>query len=248
MKVRLPCFFLCERGDRNAEALAWNTTVWGVFTQSRGREYIKRSDCADKNLRENRSSPSRSRPVPVNVPVSRPLSSLVTARVTSVSVSRPPRKSLPPSALPSSLPSSAFYPSVVVTGVPTLVNLTLSPPRRAASVVPSLSEYVSPILYYHNMRIDHYPSLSPLPVVPVSLPRPPSSVSSSLLVSRMPTPPPPVRPRPSRTLSRPLSLLSATLTDSSPPTCGRRLSSSAARWRSLVTFCVRASDTRRLGF
>ena len=55
----------------------------------------------DENA-QNRSSPSRSRPVPVSVPASRLSSSLVTPTATSVSVSRPPRKSLPPSAPPSS--------------------------------------------------------------------------------------------------------------------------------------------------
>jgi hypothetical protein len=125
----------------------------------------------------------------------------------------------------SSLPSSAFCPSGEVTGVPTSVSLTLCPSSRAPSVVPSPSD------------------LSPLPVVPVSLPPPLSSVSSSLPVSRTPTPRPPVPPRPSRTPSRLPSLPSSTPTASSPPTCGRRLSSSGALWRSSVMFCARARST-----
>lgn len=89
-----------------------------------------------------RSSPSRSRPVPVSVPVSRPSSSSVTPRVTLVSVSRPPRKSPLPSVPPSPSPSWLSSPSVAVTGVPTSVSLTLCPSSRAASVVPSPSVYV----------------------------------------------------------------------------------------------------------
>ena len=92
----------------------------------------------DENA-QNRSSPSRSRPVPVSVPASRLSSSLVTPTATSVSVSRPPRKSLPPSAPPSSLPSSTSSPSVADTGAPTLVSLTPFPSRSLASAVPSPS-------------------------------------------------------------------------------------------------------------
>ena len=90
-------------------------------------------------LPPNRSSPSRSRPVPVSAPVSRPSSSLATPRATSVSASRPLRRSRPPSAPPSSSPSSASSLCAAVTGAPTSVSLTLCPPRRAASAVPSPS-------------------------------------------------------------------------------------------------------------
>lgn len=87
-------------------------------------------------------------------------------------------------------------------------------------------------------------SLSQLPAVPDLSPPQPSSVSSNSPVSTTSTPPPPDRPRPSRTHSRPPSSLSATHTDTSPLICGRRRSSSAVLWRSLVMCCVRASDTR----
>jgi len=170
--------------------------------------------------------PVQNRPAPVSVLVSRPLSSLVTVKAMLVLESRPPRKSLLLFVPPLSSPSSVFFPSVVVIGVPTLVSLTLCLQRRAASVVQSLSD------------------LSPLPVVPVLLPPPLLSVSSNLLVSRMPTHPPPVRPRPSKTHLRLLSLPSETPTVSLLPTCGRRLSSFAARWRSLVMSSARASATR----
>lgn len=87
-------------------------------------------------------------------------------------------------------------------------------------------------------------SLSPLPVVPVSLRRPASSVCSNLPVSRTPTPSPPVRPRPSRTPSRLSSWLSSMLTDSLPPTCGRRPSSPGALWTSSRMFCASLRSTR----
>jgi hypothetical protein len=90
-------------------------------------------------IAQNRSSPSRSRPVPVSVPASRLSSSSVTPTATSASVSRPPRKSLPPSAPPSSSPSSTSSPSVADTGAPTLVSLTPFPSRSLASAVPSPS-------------------------------------------------------------------------------------------------------------
>ena len=85
----------------------------------------------------NRSSPSRSRPVPVSVPASKPLWLLATARDTSVLALRPPRKSPPPSVPPSSLPSSPLCPFAVVTGVPTSVSRTPFPSRNPASVAPS---------------------------------------------------------------------------------------------------------------
>lgn len=170
-----------------------------------------------------RSSPSRSRPVPVSVPASRPLSSLVTPRATSVSVSRPPRRLPPPSAPLSSLPSSLSSPSVVATGATTLVSLTPCPARSPASAVPS-------------------PSASfPLPAVPASLPLPLSSASSSSLVLRMLTLPLPVPPRPLRTPSRPPSSPSPTPTASLAPTCGRRPSSSSPLLRSSLTLSAMVS-------
>lgn len=87
-----------------------------------------------------RSSPSRNKPVPVNVPDSRPSLSSVTLRDTSVSVSRPPRKSQLPSVLLLSSPSCPLSQLEEVTGVPTWVLLTLSQPRRVESVDPSLLE------------------------------------------------------------------------------------------------------------
>jgi hypothetical protein len=158
---------------------------------------------------------------------SRPSSSSVTPRDTSVLVSRPPRKSQPPSAPPSSLPSSALSLSEEVTGAPTSESLTLCPPRRAASAVPSLS--VS----------------SPRPAVPAWSHRPLSSVSCSLVVSRTSTLPRLVPPRPSRTPSRPPSLPSPTHTLSSHPTYGRRPSLLNHRLRHSQTSCVRVRSTRR---
>merc|ERR1712225_212600 len=110
--------------------------------------------------------------------------------------------------------------------VPTLVFLTLCQPRRVESVVPFPSD------------------LSQLPVVPVLSHPQPSSVFSNLPVSTTSTLPPPDPPRPSRTPSRPPSSLSETHTDTSHPTCGRRRSSSAVLWRSLVMFCALERDTR----
>ncbi|UZP34056.1 hypothetical protein NXS19_001872 [Fusarium pseudograminearum] len=86
--------------------------------------------------------------------------------------------------------------------------------------------------------------LIPAPVVLASLPPPLSSDSSSSPVSRTPTHPLPVPPRPSRTPSRLLSLPSPTPTVSSPPTSGRRPSSSEVPWTSSPILCARASDTR----
>jgi len=88
-----------------------------------------------------------------------------------------------------------------------------------------------------------FSSSSLLHVVPVSLPRQLSSVFSSSLVYRMPTPPPLDPPKPSRTHSKPLSRLSPTHTASSHPTCGKRPSSSGAHWKSMAMCCVRASVT-----
>ncbi len=90
-------------------------------------------------------------------------------------------------------------------------------------------------------------SLSPLPVVPVSLPLPLSSVSFSSLVSTTPTLPLPAPPRPSRTPSRLPSLPSSTPTDSSLPTCGPRPSSPGALWRNSAMFCARARSTKKCG-
>lgn len=101
-------------------------------------------------------------------------------------------------------------------------------------------------IYQRNQLANMYHSLSPLPVVLVSLPPPPSSVSSSSPVSKTPTPLPLVPPRLSRTPSRLPSLPSPTPTDSLPPTCGRRLSSSAVRWRSSLTLFARASASKLL--
>lgn len=84
----------------------------------------------------------------------------------------------------------------------------------------------------------------PPPAVPaLSLPLL-SSVCSSSPVSRTLTPPLPAPPRPSRTPSRPPSSLSSTPTVSLPPTCGPRISSSAALWRSSVMSSARARSTR----
>ena len=93
-------------------------------------------------------------------------------------------------------------------------------------------------------KTDNIYSSSPLPVVLASLPLPLSSDSSSLLVSRMLTPLPPVPPRPSRTPSRLPSLPSPTPTVSSPPTSGRRPSSSEVPWTSSPILSARVSDTR----
>lgn len=221
-------------------------TPWMRFRWTIGKLQVAAAD-ASFFFSLYRSSPSRSRPVPVSVPVSRPSSSSVTLRATSVSVSRPPRKSLPPSVPLSPLPSSPFSPSVVVTGAATLVSLTLCPLSRAPSVVPSPSEYVMKCaISGSESSMLTWNSLSPLPVVPALLPPPPLSVCSSLPVSRMPTPPLPAPPRPSRTPSRPPSLLSSTPTASLLLTSGRRLSSSAALLRSSVTSCARARSTRLL--
>lgn len=95
-----------------------------------------------------------------------------------------------------------------------------------------------------DKRTDLFDSSSPLPVVLASLPLPPSSDSSSSLVSRTPTPLPPAPPRPSRTPSRPPSSPSPTPTASSPPNSGRRPSSSAALSTSSPTASVRVSDTK----
>lgn len=93
-------------------------------------------------------------------------------------------------------------------------------------------------------KTDNIYSSSPPPVVLASLPPPLSSDSSSSPVSRTPTHPLPVPPRPSRTPSRLLSLPSPTPTVSSPPTSGRRPSSSEVPWTSSPILCARASDTR----
>lgn len=135
-------FFLPKLKDEVMKVRSIRRYSWIFFSIVSGRAPEK--FLCDNRLIEifspyYRSSPSRSRPVPVSVPVSRPLSSLVTLRATLVWVSRPLRRLPPLSAPPSLLPSLASSPSVVVTGVPTLVLLTRSPLRRAASAVPSLS-------------------------------------------------------------------------------------------------------------
>lgn len=148
-----------------------------------------------------RSSPSRSRPVPVSVPDSRLSSSSVTRRATSVSVSRLPRK-LPLLFVPlSSSPSSALSPSVVASGVPTLVSLTLCPSRRAESAVPLPSEYVENTSrnLVRTTNTNQIRSLSLPLVVPRLSHLLLSNVSYNSPVSRMLTPLLPVRPRPSRT-------------------------------------------------
>lgn len=119
--------------------------------QAQGNSYEARQRTgANKCPHANRSSQYKSRPVLVNALVSRPLSSSVTRLDTSVSASRPRRKSRPQSALQSSSRSCPWFPSVVATGAPISVSLTLCRQRRAASAVPFPSGYVCASCVTHH--------------------------------------------------------------------------------------------------
>jgi len=89
----------------------------------------------------DRSSQSRSKPVPVNVPDSR-LSWLSEIQKDTLDLVSRPQKKLPLlSVPPSSSPSSAYYQSAVVIGVQLLVNHTHCRRKRVENVDPSLLGY-----------------------------------------------------------------------------------------------------------
>ena len=138
-----------------------------------------------------RSSPSRSKLVPVSVPVSKQSLSLATQKDTSVSASRHLKKSLQQSVQPLLSPSLASSQFEEGTGVLPLVIHIRCPPRRAGNVALLPFEYVLVIVEWmtHINRIaDTTISSSLLPVVPASSHPQLSSVYSNLLVSKMSIP------------------------------------------------------------